>query len=103
LPAVDFEVVVSSIQLIVIVGGLNSASKAPRRKTFAPAGAFLFAAGGRCNQAEIWIVCSNKRVTTMKRNVVANLRAGKAGWILLWLLGVPIPVLFILFMLRGCT
>jgi len=28
---------------------------------------------------------------------------GKAGWILLWLIGVPIPVLLILFLLRGCT
>lgn len=28
---------------------------------------------------------------------------GKAGWILLWLLGIPIPVLFVLFLLRGCT
>ena len=28
---------------------------------------------------------------------------GKVGWILLWLLGVPIPVLFLLFLLRGCT
>jgi len=28
---------------------------------------------------------------------------GKIGWILLWLLGVPIPVLLILFLLRGCT
>ncbi|WP_265593455.1 hypothetical protein [Verrucomicrobium sp. BvORR034] len=28
---------------------------------------------------------------------------GKAGWILLWLLGVPIPVLLILFLMRGCT
>lgn len=28
---------------------------------------------------------------------------GKMGWILLWLLGVPIPVLFVLFLLRGCT
>ena len=30
-------------------------------------------------------------------------QSGKAGWILLWALGVPIPVLFVLFMLRGCT
>jgi hypothetical protein len=30
-------------------------------------------------------------------------QAGKIGWILLWLLGVPIPVLVILFLLRGCT
>jgi len=29
--------------------------------------------------------------------------AGKAGWILLWLLGIPIPVLLIFFLLRGCT
>lgn len=28
---------------------------------------------------------------------------GKIGWILLWALGVPIPVLVILFLLRGCT
>jgi len=30
-------------------------------------------------------------------------REGKAGWIVLWLLGVPIPVLLILFLIRGCT
>lgn len=30
-------------------------------------------------------------------------RSGKAGWIILWLLGVPIPVLLILYMIRGCT
>lgn len=28
---------------------------------------------------------------------------GKMGYILLWLLGVPIPVLFVIFLLRGCT
>jgi hypothetical protein len=28
---------------------------------------------------------------------------GKMGWILLWALGIPIPVLVILFLLRGCT
>ena len=28
---------------------------------------------------------------------------GKIGYILLWLLGVPIPVLFLFFLLRGCT
>jgi hypothetical protein len=30
-------------------------------------------------------------------------QSGKVGWILLWLLGVPIPVLLVLFLLRGCT
>jgi hypothetical protein len=28
---------------------------------------------------------------------------GKIGWILLWLLGVPIPILLFLFVIRGCT
>jgi hypothetical protein len=28
---------------------------------------------------------------------------GKIGWIFLWLIGVPIPVLLIFFLLRGCT
>jgi hypothetical protein len=28
---------------------------------------------------------------------------GKIGWILLWLLGVPIPILLVLYFLRGCT
>jgi hypothetical protein len=28
---------------------------------------------------------------------------GKMGWVLLWALGVPIPVLLVLFLVRGCT
>jgi hypothetical protein len=28
---------------------------------------------------------------------------GKIGWILLWALGVPVPLLLILFVIRGCT
>lgn len=30
-------------------------------------------------------------------------QSGKLGWIFLWLIGIPIPVLLILFLLRGCT
>ena len=30
-------------------------------------------------------------------------REGRAGWIALWLLGVPIPLLLVLYLLRGCT
>lgn len=30
-------------------------------------------------------------------------RPGKVGWILLWLIGIPVPVLLVLFLLRGCT
>jgi len=29
--------------------------------------------------------------------------SGRVGWILLWLLGVPIPVLLVLYILRGGT
>jgi hypothetical protein len=35
--------------------------------------------------------------------MIPNMREGKAGWVLLWLLGVPIPILLLLFMVRGCT
>jgi hypothetical protein len=30
-------------------------------------------------------------------------RQGKVGWIMLWLLGIPIPILPGLFLLRGST
>jgi hypothetical protein len=32
-----------------------------------------------------------------------NTEEGKIGWILLWLLGIPIPILLVFFVLRGCT
>lgn len=38
----------------------------------------------------------------MKR-VIARTEDGKAGWAVLWLLGVPIPVLIVLYLIRGCT
>lgn len=28
---------------------------------------------------------------------------GRAGWMLLWLVGIPLPILAVLFVLRGCT
>ena len=30
-------------------------------------------------------------------------QAGKWGYILLWLLGIPLPVLLLIYLLRGCT
>lgn len=32
-----------------------------------------------------------------------NKEKGKIGWVLLWLVGVPIPILLVLYFLRGCT
>ena len=39
----------------------------------------------------------------MLKRINRQVREGKVGWILLWLLGVPIPVLILLFLVRGCT
>jgi len=46
----------------------------------------------RFKQAEVFDVMARLKV-----------QAGKVGWILLWLLGVPIPVLIFLYLIRGCT
>jgi hypothetical protein len=32
-----------------------------------------------------------------------NKEEGKIGWILLWLVGIPLPILLVLYLLRGCT
>jgi hypothetical protein len=28
---------------------------------------------------------------------------GAIGWLLLWLIGIPVPILILLFLVRGCT
>lgn len=45
-----------------------------------------------------------KGVTSL-HNISSTLKKqqeGKIGYILLWLLGIPIPILFVIFLLRGC-
>ena len=37
------------------------------------------------------------------RGLITKSRQGAVGWGLLWLVGVPIPILIVLFLLRGCT
>jgi hypothetical protein len=32
-----------------------------------------------------------------------NPERGAVGWVLLWLIGIPIPILLVLFLIRGCT
>ena len=39
----------------------------------------------------------HKHSTTMK------MQEGKMGYLLLWLVGVPIPILLVIFLLRGCN
>jgi hypothetical protein len=38
----------------------------------------------------------------MKITEKAN-ETGAMGYMLLWLIGIPIPVLFLIFLLRGCS
>jgi hypothetical protein len=38
-----------------------------------------------------------------RRQLDRQKQNGGIGWVLLWLLGVPIFVLIVLFLLRGCT
>jgi len=38
-----------------------------------------------------------------RKSAMRNKEEGKIGWILLWLLGIPIPILVVLYLLRGCT
>lgn len=43
------------------------------------------------------------RTTGMKIPNLLRDYTARIGWALLWILGVPLPVLLILFLLRGCT
>jgi len=38
-----------------------------------------------------------------QKKPASKYQGGRLGWILLWLIGIPIPVLLLLFLLRGCT
>ena len=42
-------------------------------------------------------------IETARKIYFRKKQEGKVGWILLWLLGIPIPVLLLLFLVRGCT
>ncbi len=45
----------------------------------------------------------NELQRIVERPAPLKSQAGKAGYILLWLLGVPIPILLVIFFMRGCT
>jgi ferritin-like metal-binding protein YciE len=46
---------------------------------------------------------SKEQTSTMKTRRYGKIEAGKIGWALLWLMGIPIPLLLVFFFLRGCT
>jgi hypothetical protein len=37
------------------------------------------------------------------RPTLRRFQEGKWGYILAWLIGVPVPILIVIFLLRGCT
>lgn len=39
----------------------------------------------------------------MKNLNTSSHESGKIGWIFLWLIGIPLPILLIVFVLKGCT
>jgi hypothetical protein len=46
----------------------------------------------------------NQKQTNEQMKLTERIKeAGAMGYILLWLLGVPIPILFVIFLLRGCS
>lgn len=46
---------------------------------------------------------SAKSAPVRRASRAERLEEGRIGWVLLWLLGVPLPILLIAFLLRGCT
>lgn len=45
-----------------------------------------------------WAAPPEKKMIGMRHS-----EEGKIGWILLWVLGIPLPILVVLYLLRGCT
>jgi len=39
----------------------------------------------------------------MKTRIDRKYDEGKIGWALLWLIGIPLPLLLVFYFLRGCT
>jgi hypothetical protein len=46
-----------------------------------------------------------EKISTLKKRerAMRNKEEGEIGWVLLWLVGIPIPILVVLYFLRGCT
>ena len=43
-----------------------------------------------------------RKTYVQSANGKAGLRDGRASYLLLWLLGVPVPVLLLIYLLNGC-
>ena len=45
-----------------------------------------------------WTAASRRRMPTLR-----DAQQGRWGYILAWLIGVPVPILIVIYLLRGCT
>ncbi|PYK89265.1 MAG: hypothetical protein DME40_11070 [Verrucomicrobia bacterium] len=60
------------------------------------------------NQSKFLRTTKRSESITLRKDIEMRLtnrikQAGATGYILLWLLGIPIPILLLIFLLRGCT
>ena len=39
----------------------------------------------------------------LRKHSTMKMQEGKMGYLLLWLVGIPIPILLLIFLLRGCN
>ncbi len=71
---------------------------------------------GRLNRSQLFPMDMKMKITRQHHNdldeflsvsrgrfVDIKHQTGKIGYILLWLIGVPAPILFVIYLLRGCT
>jgi hypothetical protein len=49
------------------------------------------------------LVWSPAAVAARKDRSSRRSKEGRVGWVFLWLLGIPLPILFGAYFLRGCT
>lgn len=67
-------------------------------------GLFSKATGNFCaRRIKTACACESKATNPTMKLTQRIKEAGAAGYILLWLLGIPLPILFVIFLLRGCT
>jgi hypothetical protein len=61
--------------------------------------------GSKTSHDVVWhsLIFTTTKGENMRLTINRKLEEGKVGWVFLWLIGIPIPVLLILFLLRGCT
>lgn len=43
------------------------------------------------------------RALSRRAPALSRYQQGKWGYILAWLVGIPVPILIVIFLLRGCT